>query len=109
MRRSYVEPARVLRRDVSCGASKELERPRCLSGAGRIPGGARIVEGSVANDGRPLTSAASLPEARDEEAAASRAGASASLGDFAGFFHDHRDDLHRFLWRLTRNAADADD
>ncbi len=30
-------------------------------------------------------------------------------GDFASFFHAHRDAIHRLLHRLTRNAADADD
>jgi RNA polymerase sigma-70 factor (ECF subfamily) len=65
----------------------------------------------VANDGPPLTSAASFSDARSGNPSAQRAGGAVSdgLGDFASFFHQHRDDLHRFLWRLSRNAADADD
>ena len=31
------------------------------------------------------------------------------IGDFTEFFGAHHDAIHRFLWRLTRNAADADD
>jgi len=58
-----------------------------------------------------LTSAAAFHDASGETSRGATGGASSidGIGDFATFFHDHRDAIHRFLWRLTRNAADADD
>ena len=64
----------------------------------------------MADSGQPLTSAASWPG--DSRAAGSSpipAAAADGLGDFGRFFETHRDAIHRLLWRLTKNAADADD
>jgi len=60
---------------------------------------------------RPLTSAAACSDASREAPRGAAAAASSRdvLDDFSAFFHAHRDAIHRFLWRLTRNAADADD
>ena len=55
--------------------------------------------------GAPVAGAAGAAALRTQGGAASRAAA----GDFASLFHAHRDAIHRLLWRLTRNAADADD
>jgi RNA polymerase sigma-70 factor (ECF subfamily) len=58
-----------------------------------------------------LTSSASCPGASGSPplSAATGAASSGGPGDFASFFLAHRDALHRFLWRLTGNSADADD
>lgn len=58
-----------------------------------------------------MTSATAFHDASDESARGASGGASSidGIGDFATFFHAHRDVIHRFLWRLTRNSADADD
>lgn len=58
-----------------------------------------------------LSSSASCPDTsgpRPLEAAAGPAPRPGD-GDFASFFHAHRDAIHRLLHRLSRNAADADD
>lgn len=58
-----------------------------------------------------MTSAAACSDADGATPRGVGAGASSAdpTGDFATFFHAHRDAIHRFLWRLTRNSADADD
>jgi RNA polymerase sigma-70 factor, ECF subfamily len=65
----------------------------------------------VADSGHPLTSAASCPGASGSSPREAALGAASAggPGDFASFFETHRDALHRFLWRLTGNSADADD
>jgi RNA polymerase sigma-70 factor, ECF subfamily len=65
----------------------------------------------VADGNAPLTSAASCPGAPGPVPFRGTGGAArpAAPGDFPAFFETHRDAIHRFLWRLTRNAADADD
>jgi RNA polymerase sigma-70 factor (ECF subfamily) len=58
-----------------------------------------------------LTSSASCPGASGPQPLPAGLGASSrgGPGEFSGFFLTHRDALHRFLWRLTGNPADADD
>jgi RNA polymerase sigma-70 factor, ECF subfamily len=63
----------------------------------------------VADSGTPLTSAAACPDPAGALTRRAEGASTPGLGDFATFFHEHRDPVHRFLWRLTRNAADADD
>jgi RNA polymerase sigma-70 factor (ECF subfamily) len=65
----------------------------------------------VADGNAPLTSAASCPGADGPVPLRAKGGAAqpAGPGDFSAFFDTYRDPIHRFLWRLTRNAADADD
>ena len=65
----------------------------------------------MADGNAPLTSAASCPGARGPVPLRAGGGAAqpAGPGDFSAFFDSYRDGIHRFLWRLTRNAADADD
>ena len=65
----------------------------------------------MADDIAPLTSAASCPGARGPVPLRGAGGASRSAepGDFPAFFETYRDALHSFLWRLTKNPADADD
>jgi RNA polymerase sigma-70 factor (ECF subfamily) len=65
----------------------------------------------VADGNAPLTSAASCPGTPGPVPLLEAGGAArpAGPGDFSAFFDTNRDAIHRFLWRLTRNAADADD
>lgn len=65
----------------------------------------------MADGARPLTSASSCPGAGSRTPLAAALGGSSSAlpHDFATFFLTYRDALHRFLWRLTGNSADADD
>jgi RNA polymerase sigma-70 factor (ECF subfamily) len=65
----------------------------------------------VADAGHPLSSsAAGLGSSKGPLAAAAAASSSRpGPGEFESFFTTHRDAIHRFLHRLTRNAADADD
>ena len=67
--------------------------------------------GALLEPDRPLTSAAIGHDAAGDTPRGATAAAcpATPLGDFSAFFHAHRDATHRFLWRLTRNAADADD
>ena len=65
----------------------------------------------MADGNAPLTSAASCPGTPGPVPlrGADREARLAGPGDFSAFFDTYRDAIHRFLWRLTRNAADADD
>ena len=65
----------------------------------------------MADGNAPLTSAASCPGSGGPVPLRAAGGAAqpAGPGDFSAFFDTYRDAIHRFLWRLTRNAADADD
>lgn len=58
-----------------------------------------------------MTASASCPgtPGRPPLPAADAAALRPGPGQFDSFFHAYRDAIHRFLWRLTRNAADADD
>lgn len=65
----------------------------------------------MADGNAPLTSAASCPGTPGPVPLRGTGGSarSAGPGDFPAFFETHRDAIHRFLWRLTHNPADADD
>jgi RNA polymerase sigma-70 factor (ECF subfamily) len=58
-----------------------------------------------------LTASASSPGTPGSPrlAAAGAAAPGPGPGDFSSFFHAYRDAIHRFLHRLTKNSADADD
>jgi RNA polymerase sigma-70 factor (ECF subfamily) len=63
----------------------------------------------VADAFNPLTTAACAGGETPPSVAAGRVASRSDVADFPAFFHEHRDRLHRFLWRLTRNSADAED
>jgi RNA polymerase sigma factor (sigma-70 family) len=113
-------PARADGRGVANLDRDEVQRSRSIAQGrawlavsdgceGRFRGGSQDVSGSVADGVDPLTSAACARSPVPPQVAASTASSRGDVADFPTFFHAHRDRLHRFLWRLTGNAADAED